>query len=124
MLNKSGVIYVYREVKSKKIKSTSMKFLTSAATFGAAMLAVMSIGAESPGNSSSALYHSTQQVDYVDDYSPSSLPGATVWGTKSLPSRTLVLYDTTGPWGYLGQMYAMAAGIWRQVADLLLLNPY
>ncbi|MDA8026373.1 MAG: DUF2334 domain-containing protein [Actinomycetota bacterium] len=37
-------------------------------------------------------------------------PGSTAWGTPSEPNKTLVLYDVTGPWGYLGQMYAILAG--------------
>jgi uncharacterized protein YdaL len=35
-------------------------------------------------------------------------PQAHSWGTGS--TSTLVLYDTTGQWGYLGELYAEAAG--------------
>ena len=37
-------------------------------------------------------------------------PGSTAWGTPSLPGRTLVLYDITGFWGWLGQVNAIAIG--------------
>lgn len=37
-------------------------------------------------------------------------PHSTAWGTPALPGRTLILYDTTGTWGWLGQLYAMALG--------------
>lgn len=38
-----------------------------------------------------------------------SSPGIGTWGAPGA-ATTLVLYDTTGPYGYLGAMYALAAG--------------
>jgi uncharacterized protein YdaL len=41
---------------------------------------------------------------------PLALPaGATTWGDTG-PASTLVLYDTTGTWGWLGELYAIGAG--------------
>ncbi len=37
-------------------------------------------------------------------------PGSTAWGTSSLSAKTLVLYDVSGPWGWLGQVNAEAIG--------------
>ncbi|KJF16530.1 DUF2334 domain-containing protein [Acidithrix ferrooxidans] len=50
-------------------------------------------------------------------------PGSTVWGTISLPAKTLVLYDTTGPWGYLGQMYAISLGNLASNAGMVAAQP-
>jgi uncharacterized protein YdaL len=41
---------------------------------------------------------------------PLALPaGATTWGDAG-PASTLVLYDSTGTWGWLGELYAIGAG--------------
>lgn len=62
--------------------------------------------------------HPTEPAKY---HSPTALlksalpirPAATSpaqWGTATGSATTLVLYDTTGNWGWLGELYAMAAG--------------
>jgi hypothetical protein len=41
---------------------------------------------------------------------PAAVPAAAkTWGASG-PSTTLVLYDTTGTWGWLGELYAIGAG--------------
>lgn len=50
-------------------------------------------------------------------------PGSTAWGSPSLPGRTLVLYDVSGPWGWLGQLNAEAIGNLASHSGLAVAQP-
>ena len=59
--------------------------------------------------SSSATASSAGNSSAGGTQSPSPPPQARTWGSPG-PDRTLVLYDTTGTYGFLGEEYAMGAG--------------
>jgi uncharacterized protein YdaL len=51
------------------------------------------------------------QYSPVPSVSLQSSPGdARVFGSRAAGPTTLVLYDTTGPWGWLGELYAINVG--------------